>query len=258
MNTDLIITSAEILLIVAFIAWRQFSPRRITTAMTRVPLVLAVVGLYQVSQVAYAARLGAGAWLGVLLGVACAALIAIPRGASIRVWRTADGTWMRRGGWATAGWWSLALALRAALAVLLMPLLGAPAAGGAFTGATALLYVGVSLGVQALVVGRRVRAAGGTGSGSGSYRGRGQLRPVAVAGPQDVLHGQARWWPRPGTPPTLSPVWPAPDGRPACPRPAASTAGSRRVSFGRPLTSWRTARAGTAGPPPSARRGCRA
>ncbi|WP_068432157.1 hypothetical protein [Piscicoccus intestinalis] len=193
MNTDLIITSAEILLIVAFIAWRQFSPRRITTAMTRVPLVLAVVGLYQVSQVAYAARLGAGAWLGVLLGVACAALIAIPRGASIRVWRTADGTWMRRGGWATAGWWSLALALRAALAVLLMPLLGAPAAGGAFTGATALLYVGVSLGVQALVVGRRVRAAGGTGSGSGSYRGRGQLRPVAVAGPQDVLHGQARW-----------------------------------------------------------------
>lgn len=206
MNTESLLTGSQVLLIVAFIGWRQFAPRRVRGNLLRVPLILTGIGLLQLVHFAQLTAVPTDRWAGLLLGLACAALIAIPRAATVHLWRTADGTWLRRGGVGTLAWWLAAFAAHAATTLLLPRLLGAGAmpveAAGGFGSASLLIYLGVSLGVQAYFLERRLEALDpGTRRLFGARLAtvatpgvRTRREPVvAPSGAQDVVRGEARW-----------------------------------------------------------------
>jgi hypothetical protein len=95
---------------------RQFVPRAIRpAALVVLPLVLGAVGLQAVVEappqnlLAFAI-FAVDAVAGVGLGLA--------RGASVRVWRTADGVWMRQGTPLTLGLWVASIAIRVGLAAI--------------------------------------------------------------------------------------------------------------------------------------------
>ena len=127
---------------------RQFLPRAVDPRwLLGAPLVMGLFGVQAdlkappetaLATALFAANLGAA----VVLGLA--------RGASSRVWRAAEGTWMQRGTLLTLGLWILSLAVRVGLGL----------AGNLDAElSTVLLFLAVTFGAQNLVVWLRTGGA---------------------------------------------------------------------------------------------------
>jgi hypothetical protein len=141
---------------VAFVISRQIRLRRVTVRGLAI-LPAWFVGIATVSDHTLLHRLTASGVAGgfFLAGVLLAAVMGLARSTTLRVWKTAEGTFCQ-GGWRTGALWVLTIALRVGMFLV------AAKAGAREGGGEAMLYVAVTLGVQNLMIARR---AGLLGSG---------------------------------------------------------------------------------------------
>ncbi len=147
--------------VVALVLGRQLAARKVNTdGGTRLMLILGVVGVIQAGQ--YINRVGHVSDIGitvVVISLSIGALLAYARANTVRIWRQEDG-WWRKGSWLTLVLWLVSIGSHFgidALATALSPGDGRDIAG--LGSATLVLYLGVSLGLQQLVLERRVAAA---------------------------------------------------------------------------------------------------
>ncbi len=154
--------------VVALVLGRQLAARRVKTdGGGRLMLILGGVGLIQAGQ--YLNRVGHVSGVGVTVAVislSIGALLAYARANTVRIWRQEDG-WWRKGNGLTLVLWLLSIGSHfgiAALATAFSPGDGTDIAG--LGGATLLLYLGVSLGLQQLVLERRVAGVAGAVAGA--------------------------------------------------------------------------------------------
>lgn len=174
MNIDTALNALFPLLIIVAVAYRQLRTKQVSARHFLVPLVLAVVGITSLAHIASSGVHVTLVDIGTLvLAAALGALLAIPRGFTIKLWRQNGVLWMKGTGW-TLMWWVLTFGLRAVVS------LGAGLVFGhqyssAFASASIPLMVGISLGLQALIV---------------EWRGRGGQLP-RLAGLSTVASGPA-------------------------------------------------------------------
>ncbi|MDQ6752656.1 MAG: hypothetical protein M3017_04395 [Actinomycetota bacterium] len=152
--------TAIVLLAVLALLWILFQQLRAKPVRERnayrVTVVLAVVGLYQLAQVAGKVQIPATAYAALLIGLGSGAVLGWVRGRLVHVWRQ-DGQLFRQGNWLTVVLWIAGLAVHLGLdqvGVALAPTSqhGAAAAAGL---AGILLYLGVALAAQRFATLRR-------------------------------------------------------------------------------------------------------
>jgi hypothetical protein len=139
--------------LVLFIIYRQLQRRPVEgRQLVVVPLVLAVLGLYNLNRQAPATSAGVTA---LVASLASAVAFGLARGGSTRVWQEA-GTVLRQGAPLTLVLWIISIALRAGIGAL------AHRAGVAqsVTLGELPLFFGVTLGAQNLVIWMRAQALG--------------------------------------------------------------------------------------------------
>lgn len=137
---------AVVLLVIVFVLWRQRQARRFRGRLL-LPVALALVGVVALSTYAQAHPLSAGqaAWLALLLLLDAVGLGAV-RAYTVRLWLDEEGQ-----AWSQGTWWTIGLWLVGIVAHVLAD--GADGAGSA----SALLYLGLTLTAQRLVLAARVR-----------------------------------------------------------------------------------------------------
>lgn len=156
--TSNLVLAVEVLLIVGLVLYRQMATRTVKSDLVRMPVIIGGLGLINlVNGLSHSGAPSPGEWFNLVAGLALAAVIAVPRARSVRLWQGSDGRWMRRGTLATFGWWLAFLLSHVALVVVGRTLFGgADATGGGLDGMSAMLFVGVSLGVQGWCLERRL------------------------------------------------------------------------------------------------------
>ena len=139
------------LAVLVWVVWNQMRTRPLTARRTRLAGILGIIGVVQLAGVAQGHPVGATAWALLLVGLAAGAAIGVWRAFTMRMW-VQDGVTVVRGTWLTAVLWLVSVALHVGIDLL------APSA--LTTGsASILLFVAVSLGVQALALTRRAVVA---------------------------------------------------------------------------------------------------
>jgi hypothetical protein len=174
------LTIAFDVVIVALLLYRQRRIRPVPRAMhLRLPIFLAALGLVEVLDYTHGHQVTAGAlWLVLGATVVGAAVLGFVRALTVHLWES--NNWVvRQGTWVTMGLWVLSLALH------LTSGFGATQLGsGGLESSSFLLYLALTLGVQAYVVhvratpmwralgpeaGQRLRINFGAGPGSGGF-----------------------------------------------------------------------------------------
>lgn len=144
------------LAVLALICVRQLRRRPVADAGWRVPVVLAVVGGYETLRALDAAepshRVPVLALVVLVGGLVVGAGLAAVRGWQMRVWRDDDGVVVRQGTALTIVLWLVAVGLHLGADALLAHV--EPSVSGVGS-ASILLYLGVVLALQQLVVQRR-------------------------------------------------------------------------------------------------------
>ncbi|MFF0311696.1 hypothetical protein ACFYSC_30025 [Streptosporangium sp. NPDC004379] len=149
--TNPLSTAAVIVLVIAFVLYRQMMTRVATrTGLLWLALFMMVAGAASGGLVD-PRRLPLSLLL-LAVDVACAVAFGVLRASTVRVWRDGKGTpWSKGTRWTLLGW--------LASAVARVALLGAGHALGLASAPTAILFfMGVTIGVQSLLVARRARA----------------------------------------------------------------------------------------------------
>lgn len=171
MNAHILESAVIAIVVIAFVLYRQTRERPVRDGALRAPLILGIVGVvrtYSFLQHAPTVRIGEIA--AVLLGFVIAVLLAFPRARSIQMYRTDSGTLVRRGGAITVGLWFAAIAAHVGVSMVIPMVFGEglsnPVSG--LEGPTLLIYLGISLGVQALIVQSRAQH---------DHRAPGETRP---------------------------------------------------------------------------------
>ncbi|MGI3785318.1 MAG: hypothetical protein ACRYG2_31575 [Janthinobacterium lividum] len=145
------------------IVYRQLRAQPVSAAGgARRPLVLAVVGLFLAGQYVLHHTVTTLGVVGLVVSLAVAAVLAFLRGRSVRLWRQ-NGTWWRRGTAPTLVLWFCSIGTHLGVDALVGVLDPTEGIGKGLGNATLLLYLGVSLGLQHLVVQHRVRTLPGQG-----------------------------------------------------------------------------------------------
>lgn len=146
--------------IVGLVLWRQLATRRVRDGY-RIPLIMGILGIAATGQLIGSRPLHAGLALSFVLGLAVSFALAKPRADSLRVWRTADGTLMRRGTWRTLLWWVAVFAARLAIGAVVPVLVGVPRAeASAFSSVSILVSVAATLAAQQWFLQRRIARGG--------------------------------------------------------------------------------------------------
>jgi hypothetical protein len=141
----------------AFILYRQLRAQRVDAAKgARRPLIFAAVGVVLAGQYLLHHQVTALGVAGLAVSLVLAALLSYLRGHSVRLWRQ-DGAWWRRGTALTLVLWFCSIGSHLGVDALVGHLDPAEGIGKGLGNATLLLYLGVSLGLQHLVVLQRVR-----------------------------------------------------------------------------------------------------
>ena len=137
------------------------------------PVVIGLIGLYQLGAYTNHHRLTAGVTLALLVALfAGAAITGGVRALTVRVWST-DGLVLRQATWLTMGLWAASLLLHFSTGWWIGGLSGPSGVAGA----SLLLYLGLTDGVQAAAV---------------QHRARPHLVEAAAAARPAVI--DARWW----------------------------------------------------------------
>jgi hypothetical protein len=151
---------ANIVLAVAVLVWavsRQFMTAPVGALRLRTFAILGVIGLWQVASLADAGGVSVVDAAALVASLAGAAGFGWLRGRVARVWAY-DGVAYRRGGWPTVALWAAGLAVHGGIDVVAAAAQRAHGLGQ-IGSASIMLYLAVTLGIQALIVGRRAEAA---------------------------------------------------------------------------------------------------
>jgi hypothetical protein len=143
--------------VVGLVLYRQLLPRQVKSDRgPRLLLILGGIGLLQaVNFVKAAGSLPPIAAIATLMSLGIAAVLAFLRASSVRIWRQDDG-WWRKGTPLTLVLWVLSIGSHLGIEAAAAAVDHAHAAQISGLGsATLLLYLGVSLGLQQLVLQRR-------------------------------------------------------------------------------------------------------
>ncbi|WP_415856398.1 hypothetical protein [Sinomonas sp. G460-2] len=157
--TGLTLSFANIVLAVAVLAWaifRQFQTRPVGALRARTFVILGAIGVWQLAQIADSHGFTPVEAVTLALSIGLAAGFGWLRGRTAAVW-IQDGVAYRRGGWAAVGLWIAGLGVHIGVEFFGSTLEGlrgpSPVAN-----ASIMLYIAVTLGIQALVVSRRAAA----------------------------------------------------------------------------------------------------
>ncbi len=144
-----------------FILYRQLRASPVDAAGgARRPLVFAAIGVVLAGRYLLHHSVTTLGVVGLVVSLAVAAVLSYLRGRSVRVWRR-DGAWWRRGTGLTLVLWFCSIGTHLGIDALVGHLDPAEGIGKGLGNATLLLYLGLSLGLQHVVVVRRVRALPG-------------------------------------------------------------------------------------------------
>lgn len=146
---------------VGFILYRQTTERPIKDNPVKLPMILGIIGVIETADYLKSGpHLTAGAITAVLLGFVVAVAIAVPRAHSMRIYRNTSGIMVRKGTAVTVVLWFAAIAAHVALSIGVPVVFGEGVGHGlsGLDGATLLIYLAVSLGVQGLIAKSRVAA----------------------------------------------------------------------------------------------------
>jgi hypothetical protein len=122
----------------------------------RRPLIFASIGVVLGVQYVLGHRVTALGVVGLTVSLVLAAVLAYLRGHTVRLWRQ-DGAWWRRGTALTLALWFCSVGSHLGIDALFGHLDPAEGIGKGLGNATLLLYLGVSLGLQHLLVLHRVK-----------------------------------------------------------------------------------------------------
>lgn len=145
-------------LVIGWVLYRQLTPRRVRSdGASPMLLILGVVGLAQL--VAFLQRadvhVGPVAITSIVVSLALAAALSALRANTMRVWRTADG-WWRRGTPLTLVLWLVSIGSHLGIDAVAAHIAGAGDDVAGLGNATIVLYLAMSLGLQSMIVARRV------------------------------------------------------------------------------------------------------
>lgn len=145
-------------LVLAWVLYRQLTPRRVRSdGSNRTLLILGAIGLLQLVQFFQRTdvRVGPIAIGSLVVSLGVAAVLSTVRAYSMRVWRGEDG-WYRRGTPLTLLLWLVSIGAHLGIDALAGHLAGAADDVRGLGNATLVLYLAVSLGLQSMIVARRV------------------------------------------------------------------------------------------------------
>lgn len=147
-------------LVLGWVLYRQLSPRRVRSdSGNRMLLIVGVIGLAQLVEFLQrtGVRIGPVAIGSMVVSLAVAAVLSAARAYTMRIWRAADG-WWRRGTPLTLVLWLVSIGSHLGIEALGGHLAGAGDDVHGLGNATLVLYLAVSLGLQSMIVARRVAA----------------------------------------------------------------------------------------------------
>lgn len=158
MDTSIVTNVLIALAVLGLLLYRQLTPRRVKTdGSPRLLLILGAIGLVQLGE--FVDKSG---WIGVfgaatlLVSFGLAVVLGAFRAASVTIWQDADQTWWRRGGAMTLVLWLVSIGSHFGIDALAVHLAGPSYDMQGLGNATLLLYIALSLGLQNLLVARRV------------------------------------------------------------------------------------------------------
>jgi len=157
MNDQLFSVAVSVLIglaAVALVLYRQLRVRQLRQGIFKAPLILCVIGVLQIGEFCYSG--GAVTAAGVVsagIALVVAAALAWPRAQSMKVWQDDEGVWWGQGTWLSVLLWAVTIGAHVGITLLVPWLMGETVVGNPLTtgleSKTLLLYLGVSLGLQA-------------------------------------------------------------------------------------------------------------
>ena len=166
MDTSLALSALIGVAVVALLLYRQLVARKVKTdGSGRMMLILGVIGIVQLAEfVESSGSIGVFGVGMLVVSFALAAALSTIRALSVRIWRAGDGSWWRRGTTGTLVLWLVSIGSHFGIDVLAAKLAGPAVDIQGLGNATLLLYLALSLGLQNMLVARRVANQVGTGS----------------------------------------------------------------------------------------------
>jgi len=166
MNTSLILNALIAVAVVGLLLYRQLVARRVKTdGGGRMMLILGVIGIAQLAQfVESSGSIGVFGVGTLVVSFAVAAVLSTVRSYSVRIWQSEDGSWWRRGTAVTLVLWLVSIGSHFGIDVLAGKLAGPTVDIHGLGNATLLLYLALSLGLQNMLVARRVANQVGAGA----------------------------------------------------------------------------------------------
>ena len=162
MNTAMVTNAVIALLVIGLLLFRQLTPRRVKIdGGWRLMLIVGAIGLVQLGQfVDNSTGIGVVGTGLLVVTLGLAAVFATVRAASVTLWQQPDGSWWRRGGAVTLVLWLVSIGSHFGVDAIAVQLAGPPVDMQGLGNASLLLYVAISLGLQNLLVARRVLRRG--------------------------------------------------------------------------------------------------
>lgn len=149
------------IVVVAWVIWNQLRPRTVDARRLRIAVALGIVGAVQVASTMSDHPASAVALGLLVVGLVIGAGLGVWRARSAQVWTAPDGRVMTQGSRFTAGLWIVGIGAHVGLDLLARAV---DPASAPVDGASILLFVAVSIGVQALVTLNRGHALAPAGA----------------------------------------------------------------------------------------------
>ena len=153
--------------VLGLLIYRQLRSRPVNASGLRLVAILAIIGLVEAYQFLDKHHSGAVTYAALGGSLVLAAVFAVLRAATVRIWLQGDQPWTK-GNWLTAVLWVIALAAHLGYDALVTPGRGSSGLGTA----TVVLYLAVSLGIQRVITWQRasrLQPGGTTFSRSGRF-----------------------------------------------------------------------------------------
>lgn len=99
-------------------------------------------------------QVGPVGFLSLVISLCLAAVLSWARAGSVHIWET-DSGWMRQGTWIAGAWWLLSIGSHFGIEAVGAHIAGKNVNVGGLAGATLVLYLAISLGMQAPLIARR-------------------------------------------------------------------------------------------------------
>lgn len=152
-------TALIAVLVFVLILYRQTRERPLKDNLFKLPLIIGIIGVFETVQyLGGGHHVTVGAVVAVLVGFVVAAILAVPRAHSMQVYRNPAGVMVRKGGALTVVLWVVAIAAHVGISLVVPAFFGDGLQHGmsGLDGASIMIYLAISLGVQALVTSGKV------------------------------------------------------------------------------------------------------